>query len=373
MALTAIVKASLAISIVLLGRLALAFAQPVLTDDNTLRRLIGLSVEFSAFDVSPLGDAEHLVDVIGEDRTWDISSLTFRDPAPQPAYYSEPNESMPAAGDPRLHEANVVAVSDIESGTWTYQRLDETGHYLLARVTVADFDRDGRKDTLVATFDPISRVFPFPLAMGSTWADSTSQFLEFRGSPPVPVETVVASHVVEGWGTLISPDGMAPALRIRTEAHITAAGGQITTQRTIRVITPVPDDLLENTIYSSRVEMLVDSVDSLLALQYVSLSASRPIRVEPQDPLAGSIHLGPNYPNPFRGTTTIPLHLGDAGHVRISVFDIIGRRVAELLNEALPPGAHRVTWNAGTASSGVYRILLETRTSAASRLVVIRK
>jgi hypothetical protein len=130
---------------------------------------------------------------------------------------------------------------------------------------------------------------------------------------------------------------------------------------------------LENNVYASHTELVVDSADSLLGLSYVSLTAHRPTPVESQGPLAEGVRIDPNYPNPFRGATTIPFQIADAGPVRVAVFDIIGRRISEILNETLRPGAHRVTWDAGSVSSGVYRILLETRTSAASRLVVIRK
>jgi hypothetical protein len=325
------------------------------------------------FEAAQPGDAEHLVGFAGDDQTWDVSNLDFLDPADQPTYYSEPRPDMPAVGDPRLAEANVVAISDPDVGTWTYQRLDETGYYVLGRTTVKDLDLDGEKDTLVTIFEPVSRVYPFPLTMGTAWTDSTTQTLEFRGSPPIPIETVVASHAVEGWGTLVSPDGMFPALRIRTEARITGSGGQKSTHRTIRILTPVPDGLLENNVYASHTELVVDSADSLLGLSYVSLTAHRPTPVESQGPLAEGVRIDPNYPNPFRGATTIPFQIADAGPVRVAVFDIIGRRISEILNETLRPGAHRVTWDAGSVSSGVYRILLETRTSAASRLVVIRK
>ena len=62
-----------------------------------------------------------------------------------------------------------------------------------------------------------------------------------------------------------------------------------------------------------------------------------------------------NYPNPFNPMTTIRFDLPDDRQVRVEVFAIDGRRVATLVDDALPAGYHEVIWNAGSeVASGVY-------------------
>ncbi len=61
-----------------------------------------------------------------------------------------------------------------------------------------------------------------------------------------------------------------------------------------------------------------------------------------------------NFPNPFNPTTIIKYQLPIANHVSLRVYDILGREVATLINEAQLYGTHSVTFNASSLSSGVY-------------------
>lgn len=61
-----------------------------------------------------------------------------------------------------------------------------------------------------------------------------------------------------------------------------------------------------------------------------------------------------NYPNPFNPVTTIRFELPKSARVSMEVFDLLGQRVAVLLNAAMDAGEHRVQWNAGEAASGIY-------------------
>ena len=65
-----------------------------------------------------------------------------------------------------------------------------------------------------------------------------------------------------------------------------------------------------------------------------------------------ALTLGSPRPNPFRHKTTISYALPEAQHVRIAVYDLLGRRVTTLLDERQAPGSHQVSW-AGTGESGV--------------------
>ena len=56
--------------------------------------------------------------------------------------------------------------------------------------------------------------------------------------------------------------------------------------------------------------------------------------------------LGDSYPNPFNPAVVIPLDLAtDAAGVSLTVYDVLGRRVRQLWQGALPIGSHRFTWN----------------------------
>ncbi len=65
-----------------------------------------------------------------------------------------------------------------------------------------------------------------------------------------------------------------------------------------------------------------------------------------------------NYPNPFNPNTKIKFEIpstnGKNGITQIKIYDILGREVATLVNEDLPPGTYEADWNAANYSSGIY-------------------
>jgi len=62
------------------------------------------------------------------------------------------------------------------------------------------------------------------------------------------------------------------------------------------------------------------------------------------------------YPNPFNEKTTITLNLSKEQNVIVSVFDIHGRFITELLHKNLSEGNHNIVWNAANTASGVYMV-----------------
>ena len=64
--------------------------------------------------------------------------------------------------------------------------------------------------------------------------------------------------------------------------------------------------------------------------------------------------LSQNYPNPFNPVTNIKFQLPNAGFVKLTVFDLLGREIETLVNEDLTAGTYKVDCNASKYSSGVY-------------------
>ena len=61
--------------------------------------------------------------------------------------------------------------------------------------------------------------------------------------------------------------------------------------------------------------------------------------------------LGPNYPNPFNPSTVIPYQLPTATHVRLEVFNVLGQRIATLVDGQRSGGLHTAQWD-GTDAAG---------------------
>ncbi len=83
--------------------------------------------------------------------------------------------------------------------------------------------------------------------------------------------------------------------------------------------------------------------------------------------------LNGNYPNPFNPSTVISYQLPVVSHVSLSIFDIAGRRVAELVNSQLSAGKHEVTFDASGLSSGIYIYRIQAGDFTASGKMVLMK
>jgi hypothetical protein len=70
--------------------------------------------------------------------------------------------------------------------------------------------------------------------------------------------------------------------------------------------------------------------------------------------------LSQNYPNPFNPTTTIGYSLPHKSHASLTIFNMLGQKVAELLNGDVEAGYHEVQFNAARLASGVYFYRLQT-------------
>ncbi len=73
-------------------------------------------------------------------------------------------------------------------------------------------------------------------------------------------------------------------------------------------------------------------------------------REAPEAP-AAAFRLEANYPNPFDASTVITYTLRQRAYVRLSIYDVLGRRVATLVDAHQPGGAHQVLWD-GTTETG---------------------
>ncbi|MGA2623225.1 MAG: T9SS type A sorting domain-containing protein [Bacteroidota bacterium] len=76
--------------------------------------------------------------------------------------------------------------------------------------------------------------------------------------------------------------------------------------------------------------------------------------------------LSQNYPNPFNPTTNFEFRIANFGFVSLKVYDVLGREVCTLVNEAKQPGEYTVEWNAEGIASGVYFYRLTAGNPSAS-------
>ncbi|RNC83715.1 MAG: T9SS C-terminal target domain-containing protein [Balneola sp.] len=96
-----------------------------------------------------------------------------------------------------------------------------------------------------------------------------------------------------------------------------------------------------------------------------------------EDPDAESPYafsLEQNYPNPFNPSTNIEFTLASASNVTLEVYNMLGQKVATLLDgERLSAGSHQQLFNAANLSSGMYLYRLSTESFSQSRKMMLIK
>jgi len=84
-----------------------------------------------------------------------------------------------------------------------------------------------------------------------------------------------------------------------------------------------------------------------------------PVSNEENPEIPTSVSLKQNYPNPFNPATTIQFELNESAFAKLTVYDVLGRKVRELVNGVRPAGTNTIQFNATNLASGIYLYRLE--------------
>lgn len=103
-------------------------------------------------------------------------------------------------------------------------------------------------------------------------------------------------------------------------------------------------------------------------------NAGGPIGIQPiSTEIPSTFSLSQNYPNPFNPVTKIQFEVPKSGIVNISVYDMLGKGIATLVNQQLQPGTYETDWDASSYSSGVYYYKMVSSDFTATRKMVLIK
>ena len=80
----------------------------------------------------------------------------------------------------------------------------------------------------------------------------------------------------------------------------------------------------------------------------------------PADILPSEFSLSQNYPNPFNPVTVIKFSIPHRSNVRITVYNLNGQAIKEIINGSIEPGSHEIIFDGSSLSSGTYFCKMET-------------
>ncbi|MCZ7603917.1 MAG: T9SS type A sorting domain-containing protein [Melioribacteraceae bacterium] len=109
-------------------------------------------------------------------------------------------------------------------------------------------------------------------------------------------------------------------------------------------------EVMENTPYTYKITALTDDVES----DESNISSASTITGLKEEGLPTEYTLYQNYPNPFNPSTTIRFALPFASSVRLEVYNLLGQKVATLLDGNENAGYHKLEFNAKNLASGIY-------------------
>ena len=95
--------------------------------------------------------------------------------------------------------------------------------------------------------------------------------------------------------------------------------------------------------------------------------------VESANSPVNNYRLYQNYPNPFNPETTIKYEISKSGNVELNVFDVQGRKVADVFNGMQNPGTHLIKFNGSQLASGVYLFELKMNEQRSVKKMILQR
>ncbi|MEM6286004.1 MAG: T9SS type A sorting domain-containing protein [Bacteroidota bacterium] len=341
---------SLPLGLVLLLGAMPAAAQITVTEADVVSILTASgTLDTFELEASSFAAIQTVAEQSGEDQTWDVSALAWR--ANTGAAVQLVTPPVPGSDTEGFDAATHISEFVIaDSVAYIYARVSDAGYEQIGTASEAP-DGAGGTFRLVARFAPSLLLHPLPLTTASTWtSDYQLDLIPDLGFLPEP--SLEDSSWVEGWGTLVTPDGSVEVLKTRTRSVTTLTVPFVTVDTTeiVRFISR----------RATVAEITLDTDGTVVDGLYSRFTASEGTAADPE---AGSsrLRLSLLSANPVRrgDALDVGLALDVPAAARVDVFDALGRRVAGA-EATYGAGLHRVPIATEALSAGVYVVRLGT-------------
>lgn len=339
-----------------------SFAQLTINQSD-LQSLVGNSYSVKTYQSSTGSDFTNLVSQTGANQTFDFTTMSsFSEAYTGKIQYLGSATNLPGSNITDLQKANIVIKVNLKSTTqssdstsWIYQHTSSDSVNLDGDVFISQTDIDGdgiSPDTVKIVYKPALVYSKLPLSYKEAWKDTSSYSLTVSGTQVT--QTVQVQDTVDGYGTLKTPSGNIKCLRIKRETTtITSVAGFKSTSHTGSI----------NFVTKSGAEIAatiqLDASGNPISAQYTESTLITGIKNQASDNIPQKYKLEQNYPNPFNPTTVIKYQLKKAGNVKLDVYNLLGQKVATLVNTNQTAGLHRVTFDADNLNSGIYFYKIE--------------
>ncbi len=287
------------------------------------------------------GDQEVDLGEAGENRVWDFTGIEL-----EVQYREFIAEPAGKPGAENFEEANFCWYQEAPEGVWEVYVFgvvtEEYANHLGMTAYVPQMD-----STFVAFFEREGNLYSFPMSYGDEW--DVVQSHQFAGDL-----TVDSIHFhMDAWGTIRDVAGEFPCLRLQQYTKSTSYEGEDVTVETD----------WEYIWFAARFGEIVriSGQENEDDPNFNHGEFTRTISVEPTSAphLANPVlpeqsGLNPAYPNPFNPRAQLGFRIANPGMVQISIYNLNGQVVSNLVNGFFVPGNYSVMFDADGLGSGVY-------------------
>lgn len=239
--------------------------------------------------------------------------------------------------------SNIVSIMlNRQDGTFGSPTFYSSGNNVIS-VIVADFDNDGDKDLAPINYHGCSFLTTFNAGNGSFGPGQSFSYSE------LPTFGVAADLNRDGWKDLIiTRQSYGPNIRImRNQGSGTFVLGAELTTGSLPLGVYADDFDNDGDIDIATANLGTSDISILLNLGITGIDPGQSI-------IPAEYALNQNYPNPFNAKTTIGFDLPRDSFAKLEIYNILGNRLATLVNEYMPAGHHQVIWSGDKSATGIY-------------------
>ncbi len=220
----------------------------------------------------------------------------------------------------------------------------------------------------------------FPVSYNDTWISFRHWSSYSTDSYQLSFDTTV--HTVDAWGTAKYKTNSIPCLRVIDEKRVTVN----TYDNSDHLLGSTTQDVTMISFVTTGFDILAsatkltfgsfDSYSSTVTGHFIDVTSD--VEDENTGTLPTGFSLSQNYPNPFNPDTKMSLSVPERSHVKLTVYDVLGREVATIVDKVLPAGSYTATWDGKNRSgeqvaSGIYFYNLITDQYRTTRKMVLLK
>ncbi len=189
----------------------------------------------------------------------------------------------------------------------------------------------------------------------------------------------ICTPSINYWDYLLQCSGLSYKIKIASPedmvqlVNITIQGNAVEPERLYKIVSS--DQVAGYLVNLFQITPQNLNIDTISVYQVV-LEYLEPTDIPDPEGICIQFELGVNYPNPFNPQTVIPFYLHQSTMVTLDIYDLMGRRVCELVSDRLLAGQHEFTWNGTdktgkTVASGVYFYRLNAGQQQFTRKMVL--